>query len=158
LVDIGVEWMPDEFQGIIIADTITPLDPVDTTVRDTNANPDDFIFKRVSILGSYLVTTATIDYSDMQAPIGQGVLADDFSDFFDDDTNTTLVTIDPEATTWQLRECRVMGTMVYPTEDILKYMDYSQPLSPAEIATASDPTPFYRPTAVDTHGQARGTL
>lgn len=138
-VDLGTEWIPEEFRGIIIADTITPFDPVVATVRNINANPDHFIFKRVSIQGSYLVTTATIDYSDMQAPIGQGILADDFSDFFDDDTDATIETIDPEAITWQLRRCWVTATVLYPTEEILKYLDYSQPLSPTEIAAARKP-------------------
>jgi hypothetical protein len=139
LVDLGTEWIPEEFQGIIIADTIIPSDPVVATVRGINENSDHFVFKRVSIEGSYLVTTATIDYSDMLAPIGQGILADDFSDFFSDDNDATIETIDPEATVWQLRECRVIGTVIYPTEEIMKYLDYSQPLSPAEIAAVKKP-------------------
>ena len=134
-INLGGAWFMDEFQGILIADTFTVPDPISTSVHDINANPNYYRFQRVVVQGSYLVTTATVDYSDMKMPIGQGVLADSFGDFFSEEDDTTLETIDPEASVWQLRECGVTGTVIYPTKEILKYLDYSQPLSQAEISS-----------------------
>jgi len=132
-INFGTDWAPGEFGGVIIADTIAPLDAEETNVNAINTNPDNFIFKRVSIKGSYLVTTATVDYSDIKAPMGQGVVADQFSDFFKDDTKARLETIDPGTRAWQLRRGEVVGTVIYPTDQILKYLDYSKPLSPSEV-------------------------
>lgn len=99
-INFGPGWTPSDFGGVIIADTIAPLDTEETSVRDINANPGNFIFKRVSINGSYIVTTATIDYSDVKAPMGQGILADDFSDLFKEDAKARLETIDLNTKVW----------------------------------------------------------
>ena len=132
-IDFGPEWQPDEFGGVVIASSITARDPMETTVGEINANPDNFVFKRVSVSGSYIVTTARIDYSEIKAPMGQGILTDRFTDFFAEDQKKRLETIDPERKVWQLRECQVIGTILYPTEEILKYLDYSAPLTKSEI-------------------------
>jgi hypothetical protein len=132
-INFGPAWTSDEFGGVIIANTVAPLEPEEATVNAINTNPDDFIFKRVSINGSYLVTTATVDYSNIKAPMGQGILADQFSDFFKDDAKARLETIDPGTRVWQLRRGEVVGTVIYPTDQILKYLDYSRPLSPSEV-------------------------
>ena len=65
--------------------------------------------------------------------MGQGVLAETFTDFFGQDSKKRLETIDPERKVWQLRECQVTGTVIYQTEEILKYLDYSAPLSKSEV-------------------------
>ena len=139
VINFGSGWAPGEFGGVIIADTITPLEAEETTVGEINANPGNFIFKRVSINGSYIVTTATVDYSDIKAPMGQGIMADEFSDFFKEDTNTRLETIDPNTRVWQLRRGEVVGTVIYPTDQILKYLDYSAPLSQSEVKQRMKP-------------------
>ncbi|MCL0053075.1 hypothetical protein M1M86_01090 [Dehalococcoidales bacterium] len=59
-INFGPKWQPDEFDGVIIANTISPLDPINTTIEQVNADPDTYMFKRVSINASYIVTTATI--------------------------------------------------------------------------------------------------
>lgn len=138
-IGFGTGWSPGDFAGIIIANSLGPLDPVPATVKDINANPTSYAFKRVTIPGSYVVTTATIDYSDIKAPMGQGILADSFSGFFEEDPKATLETIDPNRTVWQLRENSVTGTVVYPTEQVLKYLDYSAPLSKAQMAETLKP-------------------
>jgi hypothetical protein len=132
-IDFGPAWGAGEFGGVILANSIAPLDPVSATVKNINANPADYSFKRVTVPGSYIVTTATIDYSDVKAPMGQGILADDFSDFFKEDSRVRLETIDPNRRVWQLRESSVTGTVIYPTEEVLKYLDYSAPLTKAQI-------------------------
>ncbi|MCL0094505.1 hypothetical protein M1N58_01210 [Dehalococcoidales bacterium] len=132
-INFGPKWQPDEFGGVIIANTISPLDPINTTIEQVNADPETYMFKRVSINASYIVTTATIDYSDIKAPMGQGLLASKFTDFFEQEAKKRLETIDPERRVWQLRECQVIGTVIYPTEEILKYLDYSAPLSKSEV-------------------------
>lgn len=81
-----------------------------------------------------------MDYSDIKAPIGQGILADDFTDFFEEDTNSRLETIDPNTRVWQLRRGEIIGTVIYPTDQILKYLDYSPPLSSSEITQRLKPT------------------
>ena len=132
-INFGPKWEPDEFGGVIIANSITSFTPLNTTVEQINAEPDKYAFQRVSVTASYLVTTATLDYSDIKAPMGQGVLAETFTDFFGQDSKKRLETIDPERRVWQLRECQVTGTVIYPTEEILKYLDYSAPLSKSEV-------------------------
>ena len=132
-INFGPKWEPGEFGGVIIANSITSFTPLNTTVEQINAEPDKYAFNRVSVTASYLVTTATLDYSDIKAPMGQGVLAETFTDFFGEDSKKRLETIDPERRVWQLRECQVTGTVIYPTEQILKYLDYSAPLSKSEV-------------------------
>lgn len=132
-INLGSGWAPSEFNGVIIANTIAPLDTKRTTVKEINSGLDNFIFKRVSIDGSYLVTTATIDYSDIKAPMGQGILTDEFTDLFKDDAKARLETIDPSTKVWQLRRSTIIGTVIYPTDQILKYLDYSKPLSLSEV-------------------------
>lgn len=138
-INFGPGWAPGEFGGVIIADTIASMEAEDTTVKEINANPGNFIFKRVSINGSYIVTTATVDYSDIKAPMGQGILADEFSDFFKEDTKARLETIDPNTKVWQLRRGEVVGTVIYPTDQILRYFDYSAPLSQSEVKQRMKP-------------------
>lgn len=128
-IDLGSNWQPDEFNGIIIANDIAPLAPLTTTVKDINANPNNYIFKRVSINGSYVVTTATINYSDIKAPMGIGLLADSFADLYEENSKSRIETIDPNQIVWQLRQTKVTGTVIYPTEQMLKYLDYASPLS-----------------------------
>ena len=132
-INFGPKWEPDEFGGVIIAHSISSFAPLNTTVEQVNTEPDKYAFHRVSVTASYLVTTATLDYSDIKAPMGQGVLAETFTDFFGEDSKKRLETIDPERKVWQLRECQVTGTVIYPTEEILKYLDYSAPLSKPEV-------------------------
>ncbi len=132
-INFGPKWEPDEFGGVIIANSITSFTPLNTTVEQINAEPDKYAFHRVLVTASYLVTTATLDYSDIKAPMGQGVLAETFTDFFGQDSKKRLETIDPERKVWQLRECQMAGTVIYPTEEILKYLDYSAPLSKSEV-------------------------
>ena len=132
-IKFGSNWGPGEFKGVVVANTIAPSPPENATVKDINANLGNYIFKRVTILGNYLLTTATVDYSDIQAQLGQGIITDTFSDFFNEDSKTRLETIDPNANTWQFRQVQVTGTVIYPTDQILKYLDYSAPLSPSEV-------------------------
>ena len=68
---------------------------MNTTVEKVNEEPDNYVFKRVSIAGIYIVSTATIDYSDMKAPLGQGILGSSFSDFLEEDGKKRLETINP---------------------------------------------------------------
>jgi uncharacterized repeat protein (TIGR02543 family) len=133
-INFGPNWEFQEFGGVIIANSIAALKPMEVTVKEINANPADYAFKRVSIKGDYIVTTATIDYSEIKAPMGQGILADQFADFFKEDTKLRLETIDPNRKVWQLRRGnQIIGTVLYPTEQILRYLDYSAPLTKSEI-------------------------
>jgi len=139
-IDFSHNWEPGELAGVIIANHIDAFEPLTATVEQINAEPDKYAFYRVSVTGSYLVTTATLDYSDIKAPMGQGILTDMFTDLFSEDMKKRLEIIDPEANTWQLRECQVIGTVIYPTEEILKYLDYSAPLGKSEVLQKVKPT------------------
>ncbi len=149
-IDLGAKWHLDEFRGVIIANSIAPLTPIQATVKDINGNPANYAFKRVAITGSYAVTTATVDYSDIKAPMGQGILADTFGTFFNEDTKLRLETIDPDRKTWQLRKAAVTGTVLYPTEQMLKYFDYSAPLTKAQVVEKLKPALIVDTLADDT--------
>ena len=141
----GPNWSFGEFGGVIIAETIASLSPISATVHEINSNPDSYIFKRVSIDGSYIVATATINpYSEeMRVPIGLGVLLDEFPDLFQDSPQdvikNTLLTLNPESKVWQLRRGEVIGTVIYPTKDIRKYLDY---------LPAGGPSPLKKPALI----------
>lgn len=128
---------PKEFKGILIANTIKPLTSIRATVKEVNTNPSNYAFKRVEIDASYIVTTARLDYGKeeeaIKVPFGQGVLADKFTDFYEEDRKLRLETIDPERKVWQFRKAKIIGTVLYPTEDVLKYLDYSVPLTKQQI-------------------------
>ena len=138
-INFGEKWKPDEFDGVIIADSLSAMEPISATVKDVNADPANYAFKRVSIDGSYLVTTATVDYSDMKAQMGQGLLASNYSDLFSEDNKLRLETIDPGQGVWQLRQTTVTGTVLYPTAQMLKYLDWSAPVSKDEIVRKLKP-------------------
>lgn len=127
-IDLGPGWNPEGFGGVVIAEGITASDPVRATVREVVDDPEAFAFKRVVIDGTYLVSTATVDYSDMKLPFGSGILADSSNELLFEGEGPRLETIDPERKTWQLREGDVVGTVLYPTEEVLKYLDYSAPM------------------------------
>jgi hypothetical protein len=122
--------LPGEFGGVVIADTIALLNPITATVHGINSNPDSYVFKRVSIHGSYVIATATIKpYSEeMRIPIGLGLLLDEFPDLLKDNPQevikNTLLTLNPVSSVWQLRRGEVVGTVIGPTEDIRKYLNY----------------------------------
>ncbi len=127
---------PVEFKGIIIANSITPSEPVEATVEEINGNPEKYAFRRVSINGSYVVTTARIDYGEeesIRVPFGLGSLADTFSNFYENDAQLRLEAIDPERSVWQFREAEITGTVLYPTEEVLRYFDYAPPSTRQEM-------------------------
>jgi uncharacterized repeat protein (TIGR02543 family) len=132
-INLGTEWQPDEFKGIIVAESIKESEPVSATVRQISNDPASFAFQRVSIDGTYLVATGTVDYSDIKMPFGAGILSDNPDELFFKEEGPRLETLDPERKVWQLRQGEVIGTVLYPTEEILKYLDYSAPLSSQEV-------------------------
>jgi len=138
-IDFGTKWTADEFGGVIIADSIQASEPASATVSQISSNPASFAFKRVAIDGSYLVATATVDYSEVKVPFGAGILADSPNELLFKEEGPRLETIDPERKTWQLSEGQVVGTVLYPTDEVLAYLDYSAPLTTQEIATQVKP-------------------
>ncbi len=138
-IDFGLNWTADEFGGIVIAESITASEPVSATVSEISNNPASFAFKRVSIDGTYLVATATVDYSEIELPFGVGILADNANELLFEEGGPRLETIDPERKTWQLREGQVVGTVLYPTDEVLAYLDYSTPLTKQQIAAQAKP-------------------
>ena len=133
---------PLEFKGIVIANSIKPQEPLKVTVQEVNKDPGFYAFKRVEIKSSYLVTTARVDYGEeekIKIPFGMGLIADKFTDFYAKDRTLRLKTIDPERKVWQLRKTRIIGTVLYPTLEVLKYLDYSKPLSRQQIKEEARP-------------------
>ena len=125
------------------------MGPISATVKAINSNPDSYIFKRVSIDGSYIIATATIEpYSDMRVPVGLGILLDEFPGLLEDSPQemikNTLLTLNPMSKVWQLRRGEVVGTVIYPTKDIREYLDYlpaGGPLPLKKPALIVDDTP-----------------
>jgi len=138
-ISFGSDWQPDEFGGVIIADSILALAPESATVREISSDPASFAFRRVRIAGSYWVATATVEYSEVEVPFGVGILADRPDELFFEEQGPRLKTIDPERSTWQLRQTEVIGTVLYPTEEVLKYLDYSAPLSGDKVRARVKP-------------------
>ena len=132
-IAFGSEWQPGEFGGVIIADSIQAAEPVSATVREISDDPASFAFKRVRIPATYLVTTATVDYSDVKVPFGVGILADSPAELLFDEEGPRLEALDPERKVWQLRNAEIIGTVLYPTEEILAYLDYSDPLTGQQV-------------------------
>ncbi|MFH1774225.1 MAG: hypothetical protein ABH874_04610 [Methanobacteriota archaeon] len=127
---------PKEFKGIVIANSIKPLTPIQTTVKEVNNNPSNYALKRVKIDSSYIVTTARIDYGEeekVKVPFSLGMLTDKFTDFYEKDSKLRLEAIDPERNVWQFRKAKIIGTVLYPSEEVLKYLDYSVPLTKQQI-------------------------
>lgn len=129
-ISFGSNWLPGEFGGVILANSVAPLNPISATVQDINSNPSNYIFKRVSINdASYVVATAAITpfslNSQMNIPIGLGLMFDKFPDLFQDGPdkviNSSLLTLNPESTTCQLRRGQVTGTLIGPTPAISKF-------------------------------------
>ncbi|MDM7998640.1 MAG: hypothetical protein QUS33_01215, partial [Dehalococcoidia bacterium] len=137
-IDFGSKWTSSEFGGVVIAESIGASEPLSSTVAQVVNLPGDYAFKRVKIDGSYLVATATIDYADFKLPFGVGLLADTSADFFREDA-PRLKTIDPGQKVWQLRDGEVIGTVLYPTEEVLNFLDYSAPLTKSELVDAVKP-------------------
>lgn len=147
-IDFGPNWRPEEFRGVIITDSVTALDPKAATVQQISNDPGSFAFERVTISGTYLVTTATVDYSAIKVPFGLGILADSPTELFFKEEGPRLEAIDPERKVWQLRQGEVIGTVIYPTEEILQYLDYSSPLTRAQVKEKVKPV-FLVDTVVD---------
>jgi len=132
-IGFGSEWRPDEFGSVIIAESIVAAEPVSATVREISDDPASFAFKRVRIPATYLVTTATVDYSDVKVPFGVGILADSPAELLFDEEGPRLEALDPERKVWQLRNAEIIGTVLYPTEEVLAYLDYSGPLTGRQV-------------------------
>lgn len=132
-IAFGSEWRPDEFGGVIIAESIVAAEPVSATVREISDDPASFAFKRVRIPATYLVTTATVDYSNVKVPFGLGILADSPTELLFDEEGPRLETLDPERRVWQLRNAEIIGTVLYPTEEALAFLDYSDPLTGQQV-------------------------
>ncbi len=141
-ISFGSKWQHGEFGGVIIAESIRASDPVSATVRQISNDPASFAFERVSIAGSYLVATATVDYSEIKVPFGVGILADSPTELFFEERGPRLETIDPERKVWQLRQAQVIGTVLYPTEEVLKYLAYSAPLTEQDMRERVKPALF----------------
>jgi len=125
------DWAPGDIGGVILANSIVPLTPTKATVENILAHGADYEFKRVAVDGSYLMAALhlgkqTGDQGDA-VPIGAGLLLDKWPEIFKDDPTellkTTIVTLNPENRTWQLRQGEVTGTVIYPNQTIMKHLD-----------------------------------
>jgi hypothetical protein len=125
------DWAPGDIGGVILASSIAPMAPIKTTVRDILAHGADYEFKRVAVDGSYLMAALDLGKETGEegevVPIGAGLLLDKLPDLFKDDPaellETTIVTLNPENRTWQLRQGEVTGTVIYPNQTIMKHLD-----------------------------------
>ncbi|MBA7473509.1 hypothetical protein ES707_08849 [subsurface metagenome] len=142
-IDFNSARAPEELRslqpkGVLIADSVRVSEPISATVEEINQNPSKFAFKRVKIRGTYLVTSWKVGYSEYntQHSFGNGILADSFP--ASDDTEI-IETLDPYQTTWQVRYGDVVGTVLYPTDEVIQVFQYSTPQAVSEIQSEIPP-------------------
>ena len=122
-LELGKDFVPTDFKGIIIANEITQVNPIPATVQEINQNPENYAFKRVVINGIYATGSSKLGYGkdtvkeELRIHLGAGLMGDEF---LPDDTNKLIVSIDPVNTDWQIREGKVTGTVIYPTKEIMQ--------------------------------------
>ena len=123
-LNLGEDFVPADFKGIIIANEITQVNPISATVQEINQNPENYAFKRVIIDGIYTTGSAKLGYGkeavreDLRIHLGAGLMADEF---LPEDKSKLIVSIDPVYTDWQIRKGKVTGTVIYPTKEIMQY-------------------------------------
>lgn len=123
-LQLGKDFKPTDFKGIIIANEITQVNPIPATVKEINQNPENYAFKRVVIDGIYATGSAKLGYGketikeDLRIHLGAGLMGDEF---LPEDRSKLIVSIDPVYTDWQIRKGKVTGTVIYPTKEILQY-------------------------------------
>ena len=123
-LDLGEDFIPADFKGIIYANEITQSNPLSTSVQNINQHPEQYAFKRVTIDGIYSTGSSKLGYKkenanyDPRIHLGVGLLGDEF---LPEDETKLIVAIDPVNTDWQIRRGRVTGTVLYPTDTIMRY-------------------------------------
>ncbi len=121
---LGKDFVPADFKGIIIANEITQVNPIPVTIKEINQNPENYSFKRVMIDGIYATGSGKLGYGketvkeDLRIHLGAGLMADEF---LPEDKTKLIVSIDPVYTDWQIRRVKVIGTVIYPTKEIMQY-------------------------------------
>jgi len=123
-LELGKDFVPTDFKGIIIANDITQVNPIPATVKEINQKPENYAFKRVVIDGIYATGSSKLGYGketakeDLRIHLGAGLMGDEF---LPDDTTKLIMSIDPVHTDWQIRKGKVTGTVIYPTKEIMQY-------------------------------------
>lgn len=142
-IDFSSAKAPEELKslqpkGVLIANSVRVSEPIPTTVEEINQNPSKFAFKRVKIRGTYLVTSWKVGYSEYntQHSFGNGILADRFPA---SDAAEIIETLDPYQTAWQVRYGDVVGTVLYPTDEVVQAFRYSTPQAVNKIQSEMPP-------------------
>jgi len=123
-LQLGKDFLPADFKGIIIANEITQVNPIPATVNEINQNPEKYAFRRVVIDGIYVTGSSKLGYGketakeDLRIHLGAGLMGDEF---LPEDNNKLIMSIDPVYTDWQIRKGKVTGTVIYPTKEIVQY-------------------------------------
>ncbi|MFA4957565.1 MAG: PEGA domain-containing protein [Candidatus Methanoperedens sp.] len=123
-LQLGKDFLPADFKGIIIANEIMQVNPIPATVKEINQNPENYAFRRVIIGGIYVTGSSKLGYGketvkeDLRIHLGAGLMGDEF---LPEDNNKLIMSIDPVNTDWQIRKGKVTGTVIYPTKEIVKY-------------------------------------
>ncbi|MBU4076416.1 MAG: PEGA domain-containing protein [Euryarchaeota archaeon] len=123
-LQLGKDFLPADFKGIIIANEITQVNPIPATVNEINQNPENYAFRRVVIDGIYVTGSSKLGYGketakeDLRIHLGAGLMGDEF---LPEDNNKLIMSIDPVYTDWQIRKGKVTGTVIYPTKEIVQY-------------------------------------
>jgi hypothetical protein len=133
-INLGPQWLTSDsggFGGIIIANSVVPLDPISATVNQINSNQTSYLFKRVTIndasyvIGTFAFKPFSLNSQVTNIPIGLGLMFDKFPVLFqsspDDVINSSLLTLNPESNVCQLGRGQVTGTLIGPTTAISNF-------------------------------------
>lgn len=128
--------------GIVISNDITLLEPMRATPEQVNSDPERFAFKRVVMDTSYVFGGVRIKKAPPSLDhIGFGVAFDKFGS---EALNDYLTVVDPYNTEAQIRVADLVGTVLYPTDNMRLLLGQLYRFSPDDVeASLGKPAIFY---------------
>lgn len=128
--------------GVIVAETLTPMQPLQVTPDQVNKDARQYALKRVVMNTTYVFSGVRVkDAPPSLKQIGFGVATDHLGSKSRDDY---LTVVDPYNTETQMRVPQLYGTVLYPTQGMRAILQQLYRFVPADVAQALDkPSLFY---------------
>jgi hypothetical protein len=141
----SLKAIPNEldFAGrIIVSDDIVQLEPLRATPGQVNADGKGYAFKRVVMDTTYIFASARIKAQQVTRRMGFAFASDAFGKSANLDDY--LAVLDPYNTETQIRVANVIGTVLFPTEAMRRFLGEVYKFSPQEVGEILErPTVFY---------------
>ena len=121
LVDPISDLLPDIHWegGLIISDSIELADAERVSPRDVLSNPTLYALRRVEMDTTYAFGSVRLKDSTVIRHVGFALATDDLGGT---DVDEHLAVIDPYNTETQIRDARVFGTVLFPSEPMLRLL------------------------------------